>query len=163
MCFTKTRAANRKFFNFFNNSLLIPFITRLQEKLNMTGNSNCVVTCDGEAAQIDPYFSDDVQTKLDSQGVIIAKLGASATAVSQPCDAFKMFSTTKKYLSQVTRDEVKVHVFILNAIEAMMVQYKANSGHAYQYSISKVQQGLIKCVIAVTRGMKGSSILASLG
>ena len=82
VCFTKTRAANRKFFNFFNNSLLIPFITRLQEKLNMTGNSNCVVTCDGEAAQIDPYFSDDVQTKLDSQGVIIAKLGASATAVS---------------------------------------------------------------------------------
>ena len=94
VCFSKTRCGNENFFKWLNEVVLFPFIEMTKKKYGLE-NQYAFLCCDGEAIQINPYLTGDYSDSWELLKVIIAKLAASSTAVSQACDAWKIFSSLK--------------------------------------------------------------------
>ena len=141
VCFCKTRAGNAKFFKWLNITVLLPFIKLL--KFNYGLDKHVFVTCDGEKLQTDPYFDNEVLTTLDEEKIIVGKLSASSSAVTQALDAWKVFCKLKFYLSSLNVTDVLHHTSLFNALDAMMVAHELATGHILTPSYKfRATQGL---------------------
>lgn len=162
ICVCKTRCGNEKLFMFLNEQVIIPFINLLRQKHNTTGNTNAFVTCDGEADQIYPYFNDNMKKLCDDNNIIVGKLAASTTAVSQACDAYKMFSATKARCKGMLEDEVNAMVSLKSNIQKMITQYETDSKRTFNAADKRrLVPGVIKCVLAITKSLNRSIVINS--
>jgi hypothetical protein len=96
--FCKTRCGNIEFLKWFNEFILIKFITDIRSKWNWTDEVNshpAYVTFDGESIQIDCYTEDKYQNLFKDLNIYLGKLGASCTAVQQPLDRGDIFKAVK--------------------------------------------------------------------
>jgi hypothetical protein len=162
VCFTQTRCANDKFFKWLNEAVLIPFITRLRLNYRLTTNPNAFVFCDGEHVQIIEYFTDETKKLLDDENVIVGKLAASTTAVSQACDAYKMFSNTHKRAGTIVMEEVNNCTGLQAQLNFMFQEYQHDTRHGYKASLkSKALIGLVKCYLAIVKELKAPLVCKS--
>jgi hypothetical protein len=86
VCFAKTRCGNISFYLWYWKEVLLPFIASLRAKCAIKEDEWFFWTEDGEAAQIE-CFNDPAFVKLLRDAKVhVAKGGASATEIEQPCD-----------------------------------------------------------------------------
>ena len=100
--FCKTRACNENFYKWYNNNILLPFIASQRKSYKLSDSVPAWFQLDGEQSQINIYSNKGILTALSLANIIVGKLPASTTAVTQPLDAGPCFLTIKNYLS-ITR------------------------------------------------------------
>ena len=105
ICFCKTRACNNKFYLWFNNTVLIPYMKALKRNY-CEDNGWCSIMCDDEHTQIQPYFTDNILKELSDINCIVVKLSVSTTDVSQPCDCYNIFKALKSILKSITDEQI---------------------------------------------------------
>jgi len=162
LCFTKNRSGNSKFFVWLNTNVLLPYIKRLKELYCVDDIGHVFMCCDGEQMQIDPYFTEDVVKPFNDLDVIIGKLAASTTAITQPCDAYCLFKSLKKLLRTVTNNEANNMVRLKENIQAALHGYKAKSGHDIKtMDHRRILMGLLKIRKAMEKGIRPNLIRKS--
>lgn len=96
LCFTKTRAGNAKFFNWFIRQIVIPKIEA--GKIFYKIETKAFTTCDGEAMILDEVFNKEIQKELIAAGIDLGKIPASCSGILQPSDVSPLFRATKTKL-----------------------------------------------------------------
>ena len=118
--FCKTRCGNPAFFHWLNESVLLPYVRMLRISF-ADAASFAYIFCDGEATQIAPYSTGPLPAKFKSENIIVGKLSAASTAVSQPCDVGNIFKSAKAMVDCVTNEEVDLYsaldAHIMKALE----------------------------------------------
>ena len=155
LCFTKTRNGNAKFFEWFNISILIPFIEFVQNCYGERGE-NTFVCCDGEAPQIAPYLSTDgIRQKLAELNVMVGKLAASTTAVAQACDCWKLFVIIHKYFAEYSDAAAREQVTLMQNIKAAIENHEKTVKHTLKRDDkARLVLALLKGVYAVSHGAR---------
>lgn len=105
LCFTKTRACNRAFYRWFATEIVCKFVKKSRDSQPLKPNEDfhAFVTCDGEARQLEAFMEDDIRTLLDTENIILAKIPASCSGISQPSDVSDFFKASKKRLEYLPR------------------------------------------------------------
>ena len=158
--FSQTRCPPKGFFVWLNKNVIFPFINRLQANYKGTGNSNCFVFCDGEADQIYPYFDEAMMHEMDRNDIIVGKLPASSTSITQPCDSWKLFSSCKACYRVIPPSEVECETGMNGNVADVLVAYnrdvhKNASGGPDK---KRTTAAIVKAVIAIRRTMDAQII-----
>ena len=104
ICFTKEPNGNGKFYNWLLGDLIAPWIDATRAaRVDDTSAPACFM-CDGEDTQIMELADPVLVKKLKDMGIFQGKLHASTTAVSQPCDAHKIFSACRANIEGLLRE-----------------------------------------------------------
>jgi hypothetical protein len=103
--FCKTRCGNRKFYEWFNKEILIPFITTIRDIYELQ-DIPAYLTFDGEKIQISVYSDQDFQDMFRNANTYLGKLAASCTAIQQPCDHGKIFLASKASIKSILDENV---------------------------------------------------------
>ena len=102
--FSKTRAVNEEFYRWWFTTIFTKFVIDLRMLHNISDTVPVYFTLDGEDVQIKPMKSAAIQEICKELNIIIGKPPASTTSISQPCDAGKVFMSSKtknKHLKRV--------------------------------------------------------------
>lgn len=99
MVFTKQSCGNAAFFNWFLGDLLAPWLIKQRACRSEDLLAPGVILCDGEDKQILEFANPVLANKLRDDGLMQAKTAASATAVTQACDAYKVFCTIRSLMA----------------------------------------------------------------
>ena len=102
--FSKTRAVNEEFYRWWFTTIFTKFVIDLRMLHNISVTVPVYFTLDGEDVQIKPMESAAIQNICKELNIIIGKPPASITSISQPCDAGKVFMSSKtknKHLKRV--------------------------------------------------------------
>ncbi len=166
VCFSKTRCPGEKFFVWFATTVLLPYIERLRKRCGHAGNMNAGVTCDGEADQIHPFLKKAMRDLMDQALTLLAKLCASSTAVSQACDAYKLFCSSKAHTKGTTVEEVQGRVTLKHHLDDMFARHAAATDDKYEKPFNQSDKrraiiGLIKIVIALGKSLTVNTIISS--
>ena len=97
--FTKTRAGNQAFYEWFIVFILVPFLSRQRTTYARDYIGSSFVLCDGEDEQILQYANVHLISLFETQKVEVGKSHPSTTQTTQACDAGKLFSGSKKILA----------------------------------------------------------------
>lgn len=154
--FTKSRAGNAKFYRWLNISVILPFIVKLRRLYALPASRMAVVVCDGELVQIDPYQDPIVQAAYAAAFAFQMKLCASTTAVSQPCDAWKLFSALHAIV-QSMGDRWTKQPFLSRQIDLVMQRF----GKLKPADKTRAAKGLLMIRQAVGEVFRSSTILNS--
>ena len=155
VCFTKTRCGNQAFFHWLNSDVLIPYIKLLKEK---HGTPDCYtfLCCDGENCQISPYTDIEcpIKQQYDDMNVLVTKLAASTTAITQPADAYFLFKSLKKTLCGVADSEINQYTTLNENIRSMINAQQNNTGRKLSTSDGRrISSGLIKIIITFQKSL----------
>jgi len=159
VAFCQTRCANRKFYKWLNLSVILPFIIKVRGLLGLAASRMAVVACDGEVVQIDPYQDPDVQAAFAAAFIFMMKLCASTTAVSQPCDAWKLFCLLKLAVAHMG-NKYQGQVFLEDQLKRLFDAF----GKGYKVKPSdrtRAIRGLLMIRKAVADYLRSSTILNS--
>ena len=149
VCFTKTRGGNAQFFKWLNEGVVIPFIQMLKAQYG-SDDSFVFLNMDGEAAQVNPYLDPEIRKAFDDLKVIIGKLAASCTALTQMCDAWKIFSSLKHWLGLTTRADAESNLGLKAALKEMLKQHEAATGHEFKADDkARIVLGLLKLKMVI--------------
>jgi hypothetical protein len=126
--FTKTRAANTKFYKWMNEKVLFPFISDLRKAFatDIAEGGYCEEAwfqLDGEAIQIDIYKSQQVQNILEENKIHVGKPPGSTTAITQPCDAGNCFRGPKATNKHLRDADVMDNHVMLRRLDKMFSQH----------------------------------------
>lgn len=157
LCFTKTRAGNNKFFDFLTMEILVPYVKFLQ-KTYKTDNDNAFITCDGEATQIYPYLTTSAKEIMDMNNILVGKLAASTTAVTQACDAHHIFSASKQICSTISASEVDANTFLIGALTEAFNEQESKHGKFKAGEKSRLVHGVAKCTMALNKSLRATTI-----
>lgn len=69
--FSKTRVPNKAFYQWFNQTIMIPFIRDIRSKYDISDDVAAYVTFDGEALQLSPYYNDNIIKDYDECNVYL--------------------------------------------------------------------------------------------
>jgi hypothetical protein len=131
VCWCNSKVGNKKFYDFFNKLILIPFVMELKALFGKEGaNAPVGIMCDGEFEQIKLYFNKEIRDLFASQNVMIGKLSASSTAVAQALDAYKLFCNLHKYINTITDAEARLRAPLLAALNAAFLRYEVKNNKA---------------------------------
>lgn len=164
ICFSSTRCPKESFPPWFLNNVLIPFVDMMKRNGEAALDANVFVNCDGEPAQILPLMSKDCMKQMEDSNIMLGKLAASTTAVSQACDAYKIFCTMKAKFRKVTPAMVQKRMkFLLTNLEKACATHNASfSGREKKL---KGQDGIImiigRAVLAITATIRDNSTIVS--
>jgi len=162
LVFTQTRCGNAKFFNWLIKVVLMDYIKTLRR---LFGNDPAFITCDGEAQQIRPLMNEEDRKLMNDNNIIVGKLAASSTAVSQACDAYKIFSSAKACFKTTLNSEVGDRVTLKETLnDTMKLHVKKTSGCDKVFNESdktRLIPALIKAVITLTKKLVSSVIIKS--
>jgi hypothetical protein len=116
ICFCHNRCGNDKFFNWFISNILLRYVLDMRAYYPIDNSNKAFICCDGEGIQINAFFDQQVLELYDSHDIMVGKLPASTTAITQPSDCYKIFSATKTILTNITTSEAKTYDFMLKNI-----------------------------------------------
>jgi transposase-like protein len=161
LCFAKTRAGNKAFFEWFTRVALMGEIKRLRSNRTVDIDSPFMVTCDGEKNQLDAHFLEAVMDEYSALSVMICKLAASTTAVSQACDAGNLFKGSKSMLRNLLKREFE-DADLERSIKAILKMHleKIKKDMTY-HDRSRIPSALMACrhvinTVATTQTIRGS-------
>jgi len=106
--FCQSRAGNDEFFKWLYGSYLTDFVQQIRCHCELAPDSKAWFQLDGEQKQIKPFINDEMIAKMEENHIVVGKLPASCTAVMQPADRWKIFSSMKGVKidpSHLTNDE----------------------------------------------------------
>lgn len=105
--FCKSRGCNKAFYQWYNKTVLIPFIQELRNKYELSDEDMAFVCCDGETIQIEAYVPPNkLVNTLIQKNIATSKLPASTTEILQPCDAGKLFLAWNSKLKNISNNQV---------------------------------------------------------
>ena len=140
---------------------MVIFINELRSKFGSPEDA-AFICCDGEAVQILPLLNETMLHLLNSLLIIIGKLAGSTTAVTQPNDAYKIFSLTKYNLKTITKTQISNQTFLYNQLLIAINQHKFISKDVLKgISTEKVINGIIRCVISIIKSSTYDVIIKS--
>lgn len=105
--FMKTRVPNKKFYRWFNQTVLIPFVVGQRSRLSSSDNTVAFFTLDGETNQIGVMTEVPEVQALENNSIIVGKPPASTTHITQPCDVGNSFRGSKQALKLIKDKEIK--------------------------------------------------------
>ena len=162
LCFTKTRCGNDAFFKWLNKDILIPYIVALRDRFGISEDNAAFITCDGEYVQIAPWLTEEMKILLKKYNLLIAKLCASTTAVTQANDAWKLFLRCKANIQHVTNDDILSMNFLYQQLEIAFNKHKLISKDILKHkSKENILNGIIRCVITITKSCSSQIIVNS--
>lgn len=159
VAFCRTRCANRKFYKWLNLSVILPFIMKLRHLYSLSASRMAVVVCDGEVVQIDPYQDPEVQTAFAAAFIFMMKLCASTTAVSQPCDAWKLFCLLKSYVAHMG-DKYKGQPFLETQLKKLFATFESKR-KVKPADKTRAIRGLLQIRKAIGDHLRSSTVLNS--
>ena len=96
MVFCRTRCANVKFYMWFNEVVLIPFIRDVRKANDLLVTDTAFFSLDGEPAQIKCYEDKGVLEMLEVANIVVGKPAGSTTEISQAFDCGNLFKAATK-------------------------------------------------------------------
>jgi hypothetical protein len=99
--FTKTRATNLAFYQWFLEKYFIPRVDIVRKHENLGTTALAVLMEDGEATQIECLKDEKVLKLLADNNIKVLKPPASTSSITQPCDVYNLFKAIKTYLKHL--------------------------------------------------------------
>lgn len=93
--FCKSRCCNVRFYEWYNNEILIPFIKTQRKEHAEAAERPAWFILDGERIQINGYFNEELLKRLENENITVGKLPASTTSITQPLDVGNCFLAAK--------------------------------------------------------------------
>lgn len=163
ICIMKDRGGNKKFFDWWYRTIICLYVQLVKDSSALENDSYAAVSCDGEALQIYPAMETPIQDALNENKIILCKLAASTTAISQPNDAYKFFSCAKANVKKVTDQQIDMQLGLRNKLVAMFDQYETdrniiNPSNWGRYR-AKAITAILKCKIALHATLNHADII----
>jgi hypothetical protein len=93
--FAKTRAVNEEFYKWWFTHIYVRFVMDLRTRYGIADEVPSYFTLDGEDTQIKPLQTAEMAAMCAELNIVIGKPTASTTSITQPCDAGKVFLSSK--------------------------------------------------------------------
>ena len=126
--FCNSRSCNLEFYKWFNETVLVEFINDL--KISSGGGSNddniTWFQLDGEMKQIEIYRDPSILQLLLENNIIVGKLPASTTEITQPCDRGNIFKASKTRNKNIGDDDVKKDVHMIDKLNEIFKNHIEN-------------------------------------
>ena len=136
---------------------MIPFLENLKAHYGELDDP-CGCICDGECEQISPFFTPNLIEKFKTMKCVLGKLAASTTAVGQPCDAWKMFSTLHHCFDICTRQDAFAQISLKRAVVNMLKKHEEMMNRSMKSDLkARITMALLKAKIAVERAFTHSN------
>lgn len=75
--------------------MLLPFVSGIRAHYDLAADDLAWFQLDGEQVQINCYSEKPMFESLEVHNIVVGKLAASTTEISQPCDKGNCFKGTK--------------------------------------------------------------------
>lgn len=160
--FCKTRCCNAAFYDWFNRSILVPFVEATRMHYSLPRDTLAWFQLEGEPTQIDCYSKRELLNVLEENYISVGKPPASTTATTQPCDAGNCFKAPKTSLKHINNDESPRNAHTMERIKAVLKKHEDKYGHKLSYAHKKMAvEGLIKIQLALQNSMNRDMICKS--
>ena len=158
----KTRCCNAAFYNWFNRSILIPFVEATRAHYDLQSDTLAWFQLDGEPKQMECYSKSELLDVLEEHNIAVGKPPASTTSTTQPCDVGNCFKAPKTSLKHINTAESPRNTHAVNRIEAVLKQHEDTYGHKLPYAHKKMAvEGLLKVQLALQNSMKRDMVCKS--
>lgn len=128
--FCHSRAASLEFHDWFNNSILVPFVAQIRDLNEGYKNIPCWYQLDGEPIQMQAVTNKKAIETFNAFNIKVGKPPASTTAITQPCHVGKCFLGSKSALKGINDCDVEDDVLMPSLT-------KVFKDHITKYSRSK--------------------------
>ncbi len=154
LCFTKTRAGNAAFYNWFIQKIVVPQVTECNNCYELDGPS--FVSCDGEAIVLEQVFSTETFAMLRDANIDVGKIPASCSGILQPSDVSPLFRAAKTklrnmLLKHLVGDNPVVEKNIMKVFDNLEVKYNLSIGSGQKKKATKACIGIAHATQEVTR------------
>jgi hypothetical protein len=164
MVFCQSRAGNENFYKWFNDMVLIPYVTAIRKAHGLGNDFKAFLHLDGEDIQIRLYGDTLVLEKLREEGILVGKLPGSTTEVTQAADAGNCFKGPKTQLKFITEKDVAhfrhLQQLITNVVKQQEEKYKSRGKISANHK-TNIVHGLIRIVYALQNCMRPRMIIES--
>mmetsp|Transcript_32984 Transcript_32984/g.45233 ORF Transcript_32984/g.45233 Transcript_32984/m.45233 type:complete len:589 (-) Transcript_32984:104-1870(-) len=141
--FTKTRCANAKFYEWFNSTVLVSFVSDLRRLRNLPDDSMAWFQLDGEAIQIECYRQGSNTLQLMTEhNIVIGKPAASTTEITQPCDAGDCFKATKTKNKFINDEDILMDNHMYEQLQKVFVEHMKNATPSKKMSSAHVKMAI---------------------
>lgn len=158
--FSKTRCGNPKFFKWYFEDVVVPFVQKWKGKIvKNRGNPSdrdvfAFGTCDGEPKQIEVFQTPEVLDILSTNKIYLGKTPASCSAICQSSDVSPFFKACKKRLKSITERDLN-HALLEDALE------DAFKGDHISLSTEVRKKAIrgVKMIVATLRGCNSDKVI----
>jgi hypothetical protein len=157
LVFCKSRAGNLEFFKWINLHVVVPFVQNIKAMRGLTEPSLTWFVLDGEPAQIELYNHAEVLKILEDNEIVVGKLPASTTAITQPADVGNCFigsKTVSKLIGPRDYEDQELKDSISQAIKTHNKSFKPTHK-------SLLVDGLQRIRLALETSLKPTTIMDS--
>lgn len=148
--FCKTRCCNIAFYKWLNESIIVLFIMDIRSGTDGLGDTDTAwLSLDGEDVQIKGYISDAGLERMRETNIVVMKLAASTTEITQACDQF--FIAPKSKLRTITDNDIIYNEGMISSITQLLKNHiksvpkenrSAMKYKAVAYGLLRVQRAL---------------------
>ena len=121
--FCKTRSANTEFYRWFFKKVFVKFVLDCRITYSIHDSIPAYFCLDGESDQINPMREDDTIELCREYNIVIGKLPASTTSISQPLDVGKDFvgaKTINRGVTTASERSAFMEITVTERIKAMI-------------------------------------------
>lgn len=171
VCFTKTRGCNKKFYDWYFLTVLIPFFNQLRQDYELGSKDEyghwdpdhtvrALCTMDGEAKQTDSVFSEDVLLSFNLNLIDVGKHCASSSASTNAWDAATFFKASKKALTNSKLVDVVTEQGKCAIVKAIDKKLLENIGDLCDKTKrDKIADGILRIIVSSQKTLNLSSIV----
>jgi hypothetical protein len=171
VCFTKTRGCNKKFYDWYFLTVVIPFFNQLREDNELGAKDEygnwdpektvrALFTMDGEAKQTDSIFSDEVLAAFNLNLIDVAKHCASSSASTNAWDACTYFKANKKSLTNSKLVDMVANQGKCAIVRVIDKNLSEIIGHLCDKpKRDKIADGLLRLIVSSQKTLNLSSIV----
>ena len=107
--YCKSRACNKKFYTWYNETILMPFVHLLRSTFHIDKDVPAWYQLDGEQRQIDVFSEPAMLAKLSDANISVGKPPGSTSSITQPCDIKALFQGPKCVLRVMSKNSSCEH------------------------------------------------------
>jgi hypothetical protein len=165
--FSKSRIPDEAFYRWFNLNILPAFVDELKKHFHYESESLAYLLIDGEIPQIRVYQEQTILDKMEANNIVVGKVPASTTAITQPCDRGNCFKAAKTALKHIRDEQVAGRIEILEALTQVykthLIKFKSGPKEKPMSALhqKKGKYGLLRICEAVQRSVKPYMVVES--
>ena len=147
-------SCNQTFFHWWFIERLTPFVRRVKEQFHYDPTTPSWLSLDGEYCQIFPLLSQETHYALIAECIICGKPAGSTTEITQACNTWKRFCSSKTVLCFIIMD-LKANTPVHQRLRDVLKQHETKVGIIYAALNSQIFiHGLASVVEALRRTVK---------
>lgn len=148
--FCHSRCGNQSFYEWFVQTIIVDFVKTLRNIFHYNESIEAFYQLDGEPIQIECFIKESIQKILKDNSIVVGKLPASTSMLTQPADVGACFKSSKQKLKSILKDKTDDNDPKLRLVKYIINEHQNsinnNNNNSYYNSIAIGLVSIIKSI-----------------